>query len=326
MSSTGCQKVIGADFQEFEIAGPGIGCYEECPAGWHCNIDIGECQCEPALCGSPGLPAHECGGFIEPRCGQPVDCGACPSGQQCINDSNGTPNRCAPEGATPCQPQTCADLGQTSGVHFTCGILIDCNPVPDCQGECSSKQVCTASGCCTPAPPENVGCGKFPDGCGRVIEVGCKGDATCIEGECCALTTAEANCDGMACGQNKTHCEGLYTECPGSCGESEGECNTSVFHPFCDLKCPQGRKCPEQGAVCGLNSDGCGGEIQCNGSCPGSGVCTRDLTCCTPSCPTTPKVCGANDNGCGAMIQCPGPCPAGNTCRNAGDGTFACTP
>lgn len=317
LSSTGCQWLLGTKFEEFELEGRGTACVEACPQNHEC-VD-GNCRCSnPQPCG-----AHECGGFIEPNCAHPVECGACPPNFECTNAGNGEPNKCTPVNVTPCRPQTCAELGQTSGVHFSCGILVDCNPLPDCDGKCADDQVCTATGCCTPKEP--TGCGKLPDGCGRVVDVTCKGDAVCVDGECCLPTEEERQCVGSACGLNLTGCPGFFTECRGACGEGEGMC-VGTLHPSCNGTCP-GRQCPDPAvAVCGLNNDGCDGQIQCFGRCPNpTDVCTSDFNCCTPHCPTMPTACGANDDGCGSKIQCPGPCPAGSVCTSSADGTFACT-
>jgi hypothetical protein len=337
--TTGCEAIIGANFENFDVRQPGDPCIETCSAGWTCNRELGECQCVPQTCEAA---SQECGGFIDLSCGQAVDCGACPTGLECTNAGNGAPNQCTPINGAPCQPKTCAELGQNSGVHVSCGILIDCGPAPQCKGGCADQQVCTNDGCCTPSPvrdplqagaPKVTGqalfeekgteCGMFPDGCGGLIEVQCKA-ATCINGHCCSDVCTEQS----SCGLNaSTVCPGVYLECPGNCADGS-ECLGDA-RPFCSATCTSRGTCPSiQEANCGANNaDDCGGFIQCFGQCPVPGdICTEALECCTPRCPAKPEVCGANDSGCGTTIQCPGPCPAGGTCMAASDGTFACLP
>lgn len=320
----GCESLIGADFdRDFDVWQPGDDCLQTCPEGEECNRQLGTCQCAPLGCEVPGQPSQQCGGVVEARCGHAIYCGVCPEGQECTNAGGGAPNQCTPIVGVPCRPQTCQELGQTSGVHFSCGVLVDCNPLPACNGACSNDEVCTSGGCCKPNPPKGK-CGQFPDGCGRVVDVACAVGFCMPDGSCCSPTAQETRCVDSMCGLNPTSCPDVYTECVGAC--ESGEC-LDATHPFCAPTCT-GRKCPEgPAALCGLNDDGCGGMIQCHGACPKSGdVCSNDFRCCTPRCPTTPTTCGLNDNGCGGKIQCPGACPAGNSCRPANDGTFSCLP
>lgn len=313
----GCELLLGVDFDKRLVRSE--SCVPACGEGSRCDPKTRQCQCEPAAC-----PTGACGAQLDSRCGLAQDCGDCPSGQYCGSE---TPNQCS---AVACTPKTCAELGQTSGVHATCGILVDCDLPPVCGG-CGADQVCTKTGCCTPfAHPEGV-CGSLEDGCGQVVEVSCpEGTAlTCEDHECCEPTDACKKA-GAACGLNPAcgtfiDCDG---ECPdgATCGWDNAQTRRRHVCGGCVAQCP-----PEAQADCGTNVGlGCDDQlVQCPGQCPNGEQCvvrTGAFQCCRPQCPATPANCGANDDGCDGVIQCPGPCQgSGETCRTTGEGTFACS-
>lgn len=313
VSTLGCEQVLGVDFERRYVTLD--SCVPRCGDGTRCNPTTRQCDCDPLL----ACEADACGAILDPRCGEPIDCGSCPSGQYCGSE---TPNRCS---TVPCRPLTCAALGQTSGLHPSCGILVDCNPSPTCQ--CAPGQLCTAEGCCDPFTYSNTTtCGPVSVGCGRVVNQSCRGNTELLCGAdntCCKPSTV---CDepGTTCGVN-AKC-GIFIDCEGSCPEPQ-VCNydASRAHHYCGDCTPQ---CPTN-AVCGPNPDvGCNGQnILCDGTCPAGEVCVEaPFRCCRPACPATPTACGGNDDGCGGTIQCPGPCPIGQTCVAATVDTFACSP
>lgn len=307
----GCEQILGTDFDRRYVTAS--TCVPRCDEGMRCNATTLKCECAPLEVCEPGV----CGALIEPRCGQPIDCGGCASGQFCGSE---TPNTCS---ATPCTPQTCEALGQTSGVHATCGILVDCNPAPSCN--CAPGQVCTTNGCCDPFEHHEFACGPLNDGCGRVENVQCdtNSELTCGENNTCCAQSIACKEPGTTCGIN-VKC-GLLMNCDGSCPEGQ-TCNydASQAHHYCGECAP---RCPAA-PTCGLNDDvGCPGQtIACDGACPEGEVCLASpFRCCRPACPATPTVCGASDDGCGGTIQCPGPCAPGLTCRSDNAGNFACS-
>lgn len=313
--SLGCELVLGIDFDKRFVKSD--SCVPACGEGTRCDRETRQCTCAPAAC-ETGL----CGARIDSRCGLAQDCGDCPEGQYCGSE---TPNQCSP---VACTPKTCAELGQTSGVHATCGILVDCNPPPVCNG-CRDDQVCTPSGCCTPFTHPVDACGSLDDGCGHVVEVSCSDGAelVCQGNECCEPRDVCRE-EGAVCGLNAA-C-GSYVDCKGACpGDATCEYDENSKRHVCGTCVAQ---CPSEAqATCGVNvGRGCEDQnVQCPGQCPGEETCVvrgGSFQCCVPECPPTPTNCGANDDGCDGVVQCPGPCAnPGETCRNTGTGTFTCS-
>lgn len=92
------------------------------------------------------------------------------------------------------------------------------------------------------------------------------------------------------------------------------------------------KTCPELGASCGTESDGCGKALDC-GACTTAGeVCVQKKCQCQPkTCEARGAECGTVPDGCGNKYDC-GSCatnPAGPNCGGAGPnkcGTGVCTP
>ena len=114
------------------------------------------------------------------------------------------------------------------------------------------------------------------------------------------------------------------------------------------------KSCADRGLTCGLNSDGCGGQVDC-GACPSGQFCggggyskcgvglaggdggdAGDAGSCSPlTCQALGLGCGINNDGCGGTIDC-GSCPTGQFCGGGGfsqcgtgvtaDGAAPCTP
>lgn len=341
LSVSSCQLLIDADFdQDYVVckancAGLGFACgtYTDACGNTHdcgqCspdrNCESNQCVCVAQDCDELG---YECGAFVD-TCGQPRDCGACPPGQACGGSDGHTCSTSA------CDLQSCAELGLASGLDQQCGLLISCDPSPECVG-CGANQVCTPMGCCTPRPPPSGACGYLPNGCGQLDLVTCPGDQVCEDGRCCEPDFA---CGPDAvCGLNPTGCASVWKECEGACANGAACTRPNEFGNWSCGECE--RACPAQ-ASCGAdNDDGCEGKIVCAGSCPtdegkcftacpaGEDCLAAPFQCCLPRCPPTPQACGSNPDGCGGQIDCPGPCPSGSTCTRTSDAvgsaTFEC--
>ena len=152
--------------------------------------------------------------------------------------------------------------------------------------------------------------------------------ATCVPKSCAVL--------GLSCGTNSDGCGGTI-DC-GSCASGE----------FCGgggySKCGAGLggvdggscmplTCLALGLNCGMNSDGCGGTMDC-GSCPtgqfcggggfarcGTGIGADGGAPCTPkTCADLQYNCGAAGDGCGGALQC-GACVSPQYCGGGGFNT-----
>ena len=224
--------------------------------------------CVPKTCAEVGA---ECGP-VGDGCGGVINCGTCPTGQQC--GGPGQPGKCVP--ISQCTPLTCADYGPA-----TCGQQSDgCGGILNCGGCSNPGEVCggdpTRPGQCAVPPSQcvprtcadlGIECGPAGDGCGGVINCG-----TCPEGQ---------RCGGP--GQ------------PSQCVE-----------PPCTP-----RTCAELGFECGLAPDGCGGWQNCwpdpaNPQCPNAweacvgtparcesgtgGGCTGPLCGAIPNCGSNPTI------------------------------------
>lgn len=86
----------------------------------------------PSTCAELGA---DCGQVYDTRCAGFVQCGSCPSPEQC---GAAKPNKCGLPDA--CVPRTCADLG------FNCGLVNDgCGGSLHC-GSCAPPQTCGGAG------------------------------------------------------------------------------------------------------------------------------------------------------------------------------------
>lgn len=152
--------------------------------------------------------------------------------------------------------------------------------------------------------------------------------ATCVPKSCADL--------GVNCGMNNDGCGGQL-DC-GSCAGGEfcgggGYSKCGVGLGGVDGGSCMPLTCLALGLTCGMNSDGCGGSIDC-GSCPmgqfcGGGGFARCGTGITPDggAPCTPKTCadlnyncGAAGDGCGGALQC-GTCLSPQYCGGGGFNT-----
>jgi hypothetical protein len=127
-------------------------------------IDLQDCTtCTPTTCAAQ---SKNCG-RIRDGCGGTLDCGSCPSGQNCS-----WANQC-------CQPKTCASMGYVCGTYFddcagayfycgTCPVAGQiCNGTycgcPTGQKQCNGKCISTDSACC-PSGQKDCGGQCWPAG------------------------------------------------------------------------------------------------------------------------------------------------------------------
>ncbi len=208
-----------------------------CPAGETCGgAGIrGQCgvpdggTCAPTSCASQGIGCGPAGD----GCGNPISCGACPTGQTC--GGGGVLNQCgAPDGGA-CTPVSCETQNIGCGpAGDGCGNALNC-------GTCAAGQTCGGggvpgrcgapdAGSCAPlsCAQQQISCGPAGDGCGGALQCG-------------------------ACAAPKT--------CGG--GGSYGQCGGGQCTPF---------TCAQLGYGCGPAGDGCGNIIEC-GTCTAPETC-----------------------------------------------------
>jgi hypothetical protein len=185
--------------------------------------------CTPITCASQSISCGPAGD----GCGGSLDCGPCPTGQQC--GGGGVFGQCVPippVDAGTCQAQTCAQQGVGCGpAGDGCGASLDCGP-------CMPPQTCGGGGTpgqcggttCTPktCAQQNYTCGPAGDGCGNLLQCG-----TCAAG----------------------------TQCGG--GASPGQCGGAACVPL---------TCAQLNINCGPAGDGCGNLLQC-GTCGAPTTC-----------------------------------------------------
>jgi hypothetical protein len=163
------------------------------------------------------------------------------------------------------------------------------------------------------------------DGCGGTLDcgMGCPaatpvcgggGPNICGAGSCVPL----AKCPAGACGMVSDGCAAtLACSCPaGQVCAGDGTAN------HC---CAPLTACPA-GATCGRAPDGCGGAIDCRGSCNGNRICggggvpnecgPNGAPCTPRSCADQGKSCGTSSDGCGDVLASCGVCPATQSCVN----------
>jgi hypothetical protein len=167
------------------------------------------------------------------------------------------------------------------------------------------------------------------DHCGSCGDV-CTGYETCggggTDGQCgCSPTFAEADCDGVTCGEIPDGCGGTvtcgctgYETCDGAGVDGQCGCTPNVTGADCD------------GVICGEIPDGCGGTVSCGcndrQTCGGGG--TSGQCGCTPTFTDDDcdgDICGEFSDSCGETVTCG--CGDNQTCGGGGtDGQCGCTP
>jgi hypothetical protein len=291
-----CGHDIFSDFHVADSASNGKAFPTECSTGFTPQEkilefmiwDLASCvppppppQCTPITCGAQNISCGPAGN----GCGGSIDCGPCPTGQQC--GGGGVYGKCVPipDASSSCVPRTCAQQGVGCGPAGNgCGASLDCGP-------CTPPQTCGGGGVagqcggttCTPltCAQQNISCGPAGDGCGASIDCGpCPTGQTCggggVPGQCGGTTCMPTSCaaQNIACGPASDGCGNLQQcgPCPPgkTCGGGgvAGQCGGSICQPF---------TCAQLNISCGPAGDGCGNLLDCGGcpppqTCGGSGV------------------------------------------------------
>jgi hypothetical protein len=288
-----------------------------CPTGQMCGVGgfskcgnpnvaaDGGAFCTPKTCAD--FPSGTCGQQSDGCLGLTTDCGSCTLPQYC---GGGGPSLCGgdltktPDGAAPCTPKSCTDLG------YTCGQASDgCGGVTVSCGTCTSPQYCGGGG-------SNLcggNTGLAPDG-GSLF--------TCVPKSCSA--------QGATCGKLGDGCGGVTAAC-GTCtsptfcgGGGANVCGgNNGFNPDGSIACTPKTCTNYPAGTCGPQSDGCGGMTANCGTCTsptfcgggGPGLCGGNnamapdgaiISQCVPlTCASLGYNCGQASDGCGGTI---GPC------------------
>jgi hypothetical protein len=173
-----------------------------------------------------------------------------------------TPGGCNCPGLDPCTG-ACGDAYNNN---------LSCNDHWLCYGSCPTGQKCeTVGSCCTPMTRQQAcgtnACGTLPDGCGGTVNCGgCLVGVCRTDGTCCIPS---ATCSGRVCGTVPDGCGGTP-----SCGTCPVGLQCNSTQTACIACVP--KTCAQLGAqgACGQNlSDGCGGLLDCETSCPSGMVC-----------------------------------------------------
>jgi hypothetical protein len=187
-------------------------------------------------------------------------------------------------------------------------------------------------------------CGEVPDGCGAFLHCGgCPGAGVCgqsapnkcgdaLTAMCTPLSAAEL-CAGK-CGAVSDHCSGVVI-----CGAANGGVVCGAGQLCIDAACSgtaatcTALTCEAKGHQCGVDGDGCGGQLDC-GSCDVGQECkyassgNRCQTAVVVSCTQLTAAaacagtCGIVGDGCGGQIDCQAnvqtACPGGTSCGGGG--------
>ncbi|MGA7121787.1 MAG: hypothetical protein WBY94_16895 [Polyangiaceae bacterium] len=203
---------------------------------------------------------------------------------------------------------SCGSSASTS--VFDSGTMVDASLGP--MGDAAPPQAYDAPTlladtgfACVPKSCADLGltCGMNNDGCGGQVDCG-----TCATGEFCG--------------------GGGYSKCGTGIVGAEGGADGGAEGGSC-----MPLTCQAIGLNCGMNSDGCGGTIDC-GACPtgqfcggggfarcGTGVTPDGGAACTPkTCADLNYTCGAAGDGCGGALQC-GTCTPPQYCGGGGFNT-----
>ncbi|MBK8482735.1 MAG: hypothetical protein IPL40_16480 [Proteobacteria bacterium] len=292
-----------------------------CPASAVCNTTLHVCEprCTPApkaeICAARGAECDP----VSDGCGNMVNCGTCPAGQQC--GISGIGNRCS----APPLSATCVTFGYecllpNETLTNECGTTLSCGTCPTGQ-VCRTNHRCGAP--CTPKTCSSPGysgkCGQqLDDGCGgKIISCGCANSSACSTttagevGTCLAINTCAsfgANGGiGQPCsrGSNQSKAfakgDGTYLDC--NCRVSglyaRNTCTDAIPTDATAGSCTCAATTCGSGAAfdCSLNgtSNGCGSNLSC--TCSGA-----DAYCHGPSqrcCTRATCSGGAADQACG---------------------------
>jgi hypothetical protein len=259
----------------------------------------------------------------------------CCGGDECCT----SPEICTGTGC--CLPKTCAvDYpGQCGQRDDGCGGVLNCSCAEGqgcCEGTCVDGLQCCESNDCDALVCREVACDQgeceytpVEDGqqgplCTDEGDFCCNGDECCEAGDVC---TGEGCCTPLTC-----------ADFPDKCGPQNNSCGGQTADCTCPVPgdtCVQGtcvgcipetkeEACADAGRVCGLVSDGCGGEYDC-------GACSATQTCIAGVCLARGgkrcKGTGKAGHPCkGKKCKCKGGrrCHNRRCCEPKGDGSVHC--
>jgi len=215
-------------------------------------------DCTPRSCGDLGL---ECGDWGD-GCGHPLACGKCPDGESCTADGR-------------CETACAAGIFEVDGVEVN---------MSGTAGSAAPGQQVPLALHWTLGNPDNC------DGCARQLVLGI-GDAAGPCSELGAPATCPETADGFlsvfvtAPSEPGDHV--VYAYAPGSdvgCAQAEATFPANPERlPIGELHVTDGclpENCFSLDAVCGLQDDGCGFELNC-GECQAGQLCVGGLCTCS---------------------------------------------
>lgn len=204
-------------------------------------------------------------------------------------------------------------------------------PVVDMDGLASSSKTKGGAGNQTSVDPSSKG--------GSTVQITTGQAGNSVNGVLCKTT-----CEAKECGPISNQCGG-FVECggctaPETCGGSGIPSICGASNPICIAT-----SCQALGATCGMQSDGCGGILDCwseaakaSGTEPTceaagqlcvNGTCTATVPPCTKlTCADyagNPSLCGPVSDGCSGVLDCGFTCGIGEGCIDS-KCTKLCTP
>ena len=236
---------------------------------FYCDTSIDECRadihlcpngCSNGVCSSTCIPktcfqlGKQCGDW-DNGCGTQIQCGICPSGQQCTNGA------CV-------STASCSD--SDGGLNYD--LKGTCNNGTSVQDYCSGTNTLKEYRCI------ERDCMISSYDCSSVGKV-CS-DGVCISGSNC---TNGCTSGSKRCNDNNVETCGNYD--PDSCTEWGGSVACSAGLICSDGVCISNSStcipstCSELGKQCGSWGNGCGGVINCGINCPTGQSCNSNGQC-----------------------------------------------
>lgn len=222
--------------------------------------DDADAHCIPQNCQQLGAAC----GVIDNGCGRELDCEACPTGEECVDNLH---CQCAPETDEEFCARHQVQCGHLEG-EDNCGE----DRILDCQF-CEDDEVCDDNQCvCSPESDGEL-CAQEGYPCTEITVVDrCQNTRTLLCMECQ---------DGQECGED---------------GRSCGDCIADSVETLCadnDLGC---------GATTVVNNCGSFQQIDCGGC--DNAICFENSCCVPETCSEAGLQCGPGHSSCGINIPC----------------------